>query len=281
MRFPIPLAAAALLAGGAFVARASDAMRTAPRAPPGPASMLGGFTALAVQVLWMRADQAVIDLREDDAQLAFATIAELEPQLVSSSDYIARALGFDLAEGHRDPAARWALGREGWRVLCRTVERNPGEARAYEARGRYALLRMHHDPSMRAGFVRDVDPAGPLEWARRDYEEALRLRPQWNELWNGVGMSSMGRAKQVYEQGDVTRAAALYRRAAEAFAHVTASLAGETAGSVVEFRDNAERAAAFAAAMADVCGLPPAERAARIAELRRVFGVAEDWLPAK
>src|SRR6185436_7919155 len=99
------------------------------------------FTALAVQVLWMRADQAVAEFREDDAVVAFATINEMEPNLISSSDFIARSLGYDLADGHKEPAVRWALVREGWRVLVRTVERNPGEARAWSARGRYALIR--------------------------------------------------------------------------------------------------------------------------------------------
>ena len=33
--------------------------------------------------------------------------------------------GFNLAAGHKDPRVRWSLGREGWRVLQRIVERNP------------------------------------------------------------------------------------------------------------------------------------------------------------
>src|SRR5207244_1320057 len=111
------LLAPALLAAGGLCALESDAMRATPRAEPGVASLLGGFTAIAVQILWMQADQAVTEHREDDALLAFSAIAELEPQLVSSGAYIARALGFDLAEGHAEPAVRWALAREGWRVL--------------------------------------------------------------------------------------------------------------------------------------------------------------------
>src|SRR5204863_3582607 len=131
--------AGALLVLGAFAGRASDARRVPPRAPPGAASLLGGFSALAVQVLWQRADQAVTEHREDDAEVAFAAIEELEPQLVSGGDFIARSLGFDLAAGHKDPAVRWSFAREGRRVLDRTVEMNPGDARAYAARGRYAL----------------------------------------------------------------------------------------------------------------------------------------------
>src|SRR6185295_3332967 len=113
MKIPAVLLAVPLLAVAAVAGRESDARCATPRTPPGAASLLGGFTALAVQVLWMRADQAVAEFREDDAQLAFAAINELEPQLVTSGDFIARALGYDLAEDHKDPAVRWALGREG------------------------------------------------------------------------------------------------------------------------------------------------------------------------
>src|SRR5437867_1494215 len=102
MKLPAVLLAVPLLALGAWAGRASDAARATPRAAPGAASLLGGFTALAVQVLWMRADQAVTEHREDDALLAFAAIEELEPQLVASGDFIARSIGFNLAEGHAD-----------------------------------------------------------------------------------------------------------------------------------------------------------------------------------
>src|SRR5436190_8995978 len=189
MKFLALLTAPALLAAGALCAMESDALRPAPRAAPGVASLLGGFTAIAVQVLWMRADQAVSEHREDDALLAFSAIAELEPQLVSSGAYIGRALGFDLAEGHADPAVKWALVHEGWRVLLRTVERNPGDPRAHAARGLYAINRLARDPAMRAAFVRDVDPAGALAWALRDYEIALAARPQWREPWDGVAIA--------------------------------------------------------------------------------------------
>ena len=97
----LPLLAVAVVAG-----RASDAARATPRTEPGLPSLLGGFTAIAVQVLWMRADEAVSQFREDDAQIAFAAINELEPQLVSSGDYIARSLGYDLAEDHKDQAVK-------------------------------------------------------------------------------------------------------------------------------------------------------------------------------
>lgn len=276
MRSSALLLAVPLLAAAGWCADASDACRVTPRAPPGAASLLGGFTALAVQVLWMRADVAMTELREDDAQLAFAAIGELEPQLVSASDYIARALGFTMARGHKEPAVRWALAREGWRVLCRTVERNPGESRAFAARGRYALLRLNGDAAMRDGFLRDVDRAGPLEAARRDYEEALRLRPQWREPWDGVALASLGRGvEELAERGAFDAAGPMFRRAAEAFDHVVALLREDgdplLAGNLAACEDQSR----LASALAQACAAPATERAARYEDVRRRFAEAE------
>lgn len=268
MKLPGVLLVLPLLAAAAFAGRESDARRPTPRAAPGASSLLGGFTAIAVQVLWMRADQAVLDLREDDAQVAFAAISELEPQLVSSGDYIARALGFTLAEGHKDPAVRWSFGREGWRVLTRTVALNPGEARAYAARGRYALLRLARDPPMRAGFVREIDAKAPLESARRDYEEAVRLRPQWLEPWHGTALASMGRALEHLGAGRFDEAAACLRRAEETFRHVAQRWTADGDPALAANVEAATESAELAGALAEICSLPPAERARQYGDLR-------------
>jgi len=269
MKFPAVLLVVPLLAAAAFAGRESDALRATPRAAPGAASLLGGFTAVAVQVLWFRADRAVAESREDDAQIAFAAINELEPQLVSSGDLIARYLGFNLAEGHSDPAVRWSLGREGWRTLCRTVELNPGDARASAARGRYALLRLSTDPPMRDGFLRDVDAAGPLESARRDYEEALRLRPTWLEPWHGTALASMGRGTEHLAAGRFDDAAACFRRAGETFRHVVGMWrqSGDPAlaGSIATSTDSAD----LADSLAEICSAAPADRQRRYEDLRR------------
>jgi len=271
MRVPAVLVAVPLFAVAAFAGARSDATRATPRAAPGAASLLGGFTALAVQVLWMRADQAVSEFREDDAQIAFAAINELEPQLVSSGDFIARSLGYDLAEDHKEPAVRWALAREGWRVLCRTVALNPGDARAFSARGRYALLRLSVDPPMREGFAKEIDRAGAAAAALRDFEEARRLRPQWREPWDGVGLASTACARDAFSRGDFAAAAKLYRGAHDAFRHVVGLLAKEIEPTLVGNREMTADSAALASALADVCDAPPAERAARVADVRRRF----------
>ncbi len=277
MKPPTILFVLPLLIGAAILGRESDDRRTTQRAAPGAASLLGGFTAIAVQVLWMRADQAVMDQREDDAQVAFAAISELEPQLVSSGDFIARALGFNLAEGHTDPAVRWSFGREGWRVLSRTVDLNPGEARAHAARGRYALLRLNSDPSMKAGFVRDVDAAGPLESARRDFDEAVRLRPQWIEPWHGTAIASLGRGVEHLGAGRFGDAAACLRRAEEAFRRVAERWTEDGDPRLAANIETATGSGKLAAALAEICALPDDERATQYDDLRRL--VPEARLP--
>lgn len=274
MRAAPLLLTAVLLAGSAALGRSSDERRAAPRAAPGAASLLGGFTAIAVQVLWMRADQAVFDHREDDALVAFAAINELEPQLVSAGQFIASAIGFTLAAGHEDPALRWAMGREGWRVLCRTVGHNPAEARAYGARARYALLRLSGDPPMRAGFVREIDKAGPLEAAIRDAEEALRLRPQWLEPRQLLALASMGRGREHLAAGEFAEAARRFGRAAEALLDVAATWRAAGGEELADSAATNEENAALARALVHVCGLPPGERAREYEDLRRTAGAA-------
>jgi len=263
------LLALPLLAGAAFAGRASDARRATPRAPAGAASLLGGFTAIAVQVLWLRADAAVMEGREDDALLAFTAITELEPQLISSNEYVARMFGFNIADGHADPAVRWSLGREGWRVLCRTVEHNPGEARAFAARGGYALRRLDGDPSMRAGFLREVDREGPLARACDDYDRAAELRPQWTEPWHGTAIASQRRGLELLMEGRYDEASARLARSRDAFDHVADVWRKDGDPALAPWIDLAEQNGRLAASLARICALPAADRARAYDELRR------------
>ena len=263
------LLALPLLAAAALLGRLSDDRRATPRAPSGPASLLGGFTAIAVQVLWLRADAAVMSGREDDAILAFNAVTELEPQLVSSNEYVARMFGFNLADGHADPAVRWSLGREGWRVLCRTVENNPGEARAFAARGSYALNRLDGDAPMRAGFVRDVDREGPLAHSCADYDKAVELRPQWIEPWHGAAIASQRRGLELMLGGRYAEAAPRLDRSREAFAHVASVWREDGDKALAPWIEMADDNGRLAASLARVCAAPDADRARVYDEVRR------------
>lgn len=263
------LLALPLLAASVVAARASDAARATPRTPPGAASLLGGFTALAVQVLWLRADAAVMEHREDDALLTFTAITELEPQLISSNAFVARMLGFNLADGHSEPAVRWALGKNGWSVLCRTVEHNPGEARAYAARGAYALQRLDTDAPMRAGFIREIDPEGPLAHACADYDRAVELRPEWTEPWHGTAIASQRRGVELMKEGRFGEAAPRLVRSHDAFVRVAGVWRADGDPELVPWIETAEDNGRLAEALAAICALPAADRTRAYEQLRR------------
>src|SRR5262245_57884588 len=271
MRLVLPVAAVVLLTAGAAAGMVSDALRATPRPVPGVESLLGGLSALAVQVLWMRADQAMMEHREEDAQLLLGTITELEPQLVGASDYVARIIGLNLAEGHADPAVRWALGREGWNVLTRCVKRNPGDARALACRGDYALLRIFRDPPMRQGFVKDVDAAGPLEAARRDFEEAVRLRPSWPWPWEGLGHASLHRGIEHLFARRFAESAKAARRAREAFDHVALVMSEEHDPDLAEEIALARESGEIASAIANVADAPEDRRRSMYDALRKAY----------
>ena len=74
MRVWAAVGAVVLLASGGALGALADDLRETPRTPPGPASLLGGFSALAVQVLTIRADAATD--RQDPAE-ALREFAEL------------------------------------------------------------------------------------------------------------------------------------------------------------------------------------------------------------
>ena len=80
MRVLTGVGAVILLASGGALGAMADGMRETPRTPPGPASLLGGFSALAVQVLSIRADAAAARGDPAEALLQLDMILELEPQ---------------------------------------------------------------------------------------------------------------------------------------------------------------------------------------------------------
>ena len=124
---------------------------------------------------------------------------------------------------------------------------------------------------MTAGFVKEIDAKGPLDRARRDFEEAARLRPQWREPWDGVGIASMGCAGESFARGDFDGARALYVRAHDAFRKVVGMLANEIDPALVGNREMTAESAALATALAEVCAAPADARAAKLADVGRRF----------
>jgi tetratricopeptide (TPR) repeat protein len=115
-------AAATALHGAADGARAPEA-RAARGLPP-----LGIVNALAVDLLWLRADALFAEGRWPEMGAAYEAAGRAEPRLAASFEYRGFHLAWNLAgnaatEGDRD---RWV--EEGLRVLDEGIARNPGDA---------------------------------------------------------------------------------------------------------------------------------------------------------
>lgn len=225
MNLHVPVAAV-LLAAAAGLGRLSDARRATPPPKVGAATVLGGFSALAAQVLWIRADRALLERREDDAILALRGVVELEPQLVSAAQHAADTIGWDLSRDRPD-AVRWAMAQEGLRILDDAVADNPASADALRERGRYALLRLAEDPALAAGFRRDRSADGPVAAARADLRAAAALAPRDLLTLDAWALAGLREGVERVAEGRFRDAVAALDDAAAGYARCRAILQAE------------------------------------------------------
>ena len=120
--------AAALLAAAVGLARAADGAR-APEArvargvPP-----LGAVNALAVDLLWLRADALFAENRWPEMTAAYELVGRVEPRLAASWEFRGFHLAYNLAGNAAEGGDRDAWVVEGIRVLDEGLRRNPGSA---------------------------------------------------------------------------------------------------------------------------------------------------------
>ena len=186
-----------LLLLGGWLGALSDEARATPRPPGGAASLLGGFSAVAVQVFWIRGDLALRDRRMDEALYYFGLIHRLEPQLIAASAYFADEIGLGMADLQPDPAARAALAMLGVRVLDRTVMDNVDDARAYITRGHFLLTKIALEE---VKSVRFMEERGVSAFAasRNDFRRAVELNPNSIEAMNGFALASVKRGEELF-----------------------------------------------------------------------------------
>lgn len=178
-----------LLLAGAWTGALSDELRATPRPPPGPAAALGGFSAVAVQVLWMRGDAALRGNRLPEALYYFRAIETLEPQMVAASSYFADEVGRNMADREPDDQARAALGMLAVGILDRAVRQNPDVAAARTARGAFLGTRIARDDAQAKRFLEQRGVA-PFTAARDDYRKAAQLDPSSIEAHEGLFICS-------------------------------------------------------------------------------------------
>jgi hypothetical protein len=269
-RFPVALL---LLGAGGWLAQEAEARRATPRPPAGPAAFLGGFSALAAQAVWFRADRAIMERDEDRAVVLLRALVDLEPQVVSAARFAAQEIGWNMLQGRTDPSARWSLSREAVRILSDCVERNPGSAAALVHRARYLELKVAQDEGLAARFADETDRRGPLAVARADCERALEIAPGDTEAAAGLALAAGPLGRTAAREGRWDDAADALRATVRAYGIVVRDAETELAGDLSPEAADALAAArgslATAEALLAAVTAPPEERTARIAAFER------------
>lgn len=191
-------AAGTFLALGAALAARSEWESGGPRAGRGLGSALGGFTALAVQAVWLEADRAVIERDDARAVVLLRSLADLEPQMVSASQYAAQQIGWNMLPGHEDPAARWSLVREALEIHDACVRVNPHSAEARTNRARYLLFKVAGEEALAVRFANQTGRTAASA-ARADLEAALALDPADSDAAAGLAFAAQAAARDAVD----------------------------------------------------------------------------------
>lgn len=266
-----PAAAVVLLAAGGWLVAEAESVRASPRAPAGPATVLGGFTALAAQAVWLQADRAILAHDEDRAITLLRTLVELEPQIVNAARFAAWEIGWNMLDGVPDPRARWALAREAIAILSGCVAQNPRSATALVHRARYLSLKVAREPALEAAYRREMDARGGLEAAFFDYVRACELDPSDTDAASGVAFVGSPLARQAVSarrwDDAAVRLAATVRGLDTTLAAVRAEFGadlGRDESVLIEYERAASGRVIFAALL-EVAEAPPDRREALLA----------------
>ena len=268
-------AALVLLAAGAFASEASDACRATPRPSAGLSSVLGGFTAIAAQVVWFRADEATLAQDEDRALTLLRTLVDLEPHVVSASRQAAQEIGWNMVQGRSDPATRWSLAAEAVRILSDCVRRNPGSAEALRNRGRYLTTYLMRDDALAAAYARTVDGRGAVATAFDDFGRALDLSPDDSDAAGGLARTGGRLGVEAVDAGRWADAVTPLRAAVRGWditlADIRVVLAEEIAagGREADELARAEDGRAALAELLQVAEAPAADRDGLLAAFRQ------------
>ena len=267
MRALAGVGAVILLAAGGAVGSFSDGLRETPRTPPGPASLLGGFSALAVQVLSIRADAATARGDPAEALLQLDMILELEPQLIRGADWIAHEIGVNMAGNEPDPQAAFGLVLEGLRVQDRCVATNPTDVDAYLQRGNYVLRRFASSAERAAGFAATMG-ISPYQAALVDFRRAHRMEPEDLDALDGLGVAALYAGRDALIEADTLGTLTLLGEARAAFERALAGYRAEGLASMPA----KEWALALTITLEEVLTAPEAERRARYRTFYEEFG---------
>jgi hypothetical protein len=153
------------------------------------ATVLGGFRAIAINVVWIRLLDRVDEERYEGLPALFAAVDALQGSSPSLYVVTSNIMVFDIPRhlSHRQDE-RWNWIRRGLKALEGALERFPGNLALLRQREFLYFQRFRPDlfPEDRKRFLDDFG-RDPLRIARESGEEAVRLRGHpfdidWN-LW--------------------------------------------------------------------------------------------------
>lgn len=267
-----------LLAAGGAVGHWADTARATPRPPPDLTSVLGGFSAVAVEVLWFRADRALLDQRYAEALYSFGLISNLEPQLLAAADYFATTIAGEIAWDEPDERARGALGLTAYDILTGALRSNVTDPRAHQLRAEFALQRLATDPAMGSAFL-EATGLTPLEAFLADIGEARRLAPGDISIAAFHTLACRERGREILfaaiEEGDdaaAATAAGLLDRSIEGYDLLIPHFASEGMPTVDE-----EDAREVARRLREIAGSPATARPGLLRALHRDLGSPPGW----
>jgi len=214
MRF-LPAALLLLLAGlsGLLAERA----RVAAGIISSPAQIpLGGFEPLAVDVLYLRADELIEAQRLPEAIAAVRLLTELQPRVPDGWAVLGKVIAWRNSESSGDPEEQWKYAREALEIFERGIEYNPDSQQLHFALGVFFLMRLTMREDIRPVAERELG-APPSAFALKAFHESDRLRSDDWPAISGMAESARRLGLRLLELGDRSGAKAALRESLEHF----------------------------------------------------------------
>ncbi len=214
MRF-LPAALLLVLAGlsGLLAGRAREAAGII----PSPAQIpLGGFEPLAVDILYLRADQLIKEQRLPEAIAAVRLVTELQPRVPDGWAVLGNTIAWRNSESSGDPEEQWKYAREALVILERGIEYNPDSQKLRFALGIFFLLRLESQEDIRPVAERELG-APPTAFALKAFHEADRIRPDDWPVISGMAESARLYGLRLLELGDPIGAEPVLRESLKHF----------------------------------------------------------------
>ncbi len=199
MRF-LPAAILLVLAGlGGLLA---DAARDDAGIIPSPGRVpLGGFEPLAVDLLFLRADQLLQEQRLPEAMAAVRLVTELQPRVPDGWAVLGHYIAWRNSESSGDPEEQWKYAREALGIYRRGLRHNPDSYDLQFAFGMFVLARLTAREDIRPIAERELGEP-PSALALSAFRKAVHLRPDERPAIAGVGESARLLGLRLLERGD-------------------------------------------------------------------------------